>query len=117
MYLQSPSSFKLYSIPKGVAIHKIPFEARWTALMVLLLKPWALVIDSSKRLENKLNLLSLYEGIPLSEKYGYENILPDKITLFQESLESISIIEDQLIKEIQNTISSEISHQIKLSEN
>ena len=68
-------------------------------------------------LENKLNLLSLYEGIPLSEKYGYENILPDKITLFQESLESISIIEDQLIKEIQNSISSEISHQIKLSEN
>ncbi len=68
------------------------------------------------RLENKLDLLSLYEGIPLSDRYGYEKILPDKITLFQESLESISIIENELIKEIQSTISLELSRQLELSQ-
>ena len=65
-------------------------------------------------LENKLSLLSLYEGIPLADRYGYEKILPDKITLFQESLESISIIENELIKEIQITISLELSRQLEL---
>lgn len=64
-------------------------------------------------LENKLNLLSLYEGIPLDDRYGYDEILPDKITLFQESLESISNTEDELINEIQSTLNLEISQHIE----
>ena len=67
-------------------------------------------------LEDKLNLLSLYEGIPLADRYGYDEILPDKITLFQKSLESISITEDELIKEIQSTINLEISQNIESSQ-
>ena len=32
---------------------------------------------------NEMELLGLYEGIPLTERYGYDLVLPDKITLFQ----------------------------------
>ena len=67
-------------------------------------------------LENKLDLLSLYEGIHSSERYGYEDILPDKITIFQESLESLSTIESELVKEIQLTINAEISQNIRSSQ-
>ena len=31
-------------------------------------------------LENYLELLGLYEGIPLNDRYGYDLVLPDKIT-------------------------------------
>ena len=49
-------------------------------------------------LENKLDLLSLYEGIHSSERYGYEDILPDKITIFQESLESLTTIQQTRLR-------------------
>ena len=31
-------------------------------------------------IENSMELLGLYEGIPLTERYGYDLVLPDKIT-------------------------------------
>ena len=33
---------------------------------------------------NEMELLGLYEGIPLTERYGYDMVLPDKITLLVE---------------------------------
>lgn len=55
-------------------------------------------------------LLGLYEGIPLTERYGYNMVLPDKITLFQQSIESICASDDEIITEVRNTVVHEIAH-------
>lgn len=55
-------------------------------------------------------LLGLYEGIPLTERYGYNMVLPDKITLFQQSIESICASDDEIIEEIQSTVVHEVAH-------
>ncbi len=67
-------------------------------------------------IEDKLELLGLYEGIPRTERYGYDLVLPDKITIFQKSVEAICSTEEELKCEIKATIMHEIGHHFGLSE-
>jgi predicted Zn-dependent protease with MMP-like domain len=55
-------------------------------------------------------LLGLYEGIPLPDRYDYNLVLPDKITLFKTSIESICETEQDIIREIQDTVVHEVAH-------
>ena len=55
-------------------------------------------------------LLGLYEGIPLTERYGYNMVLPDKITLFQRSIEAICSSDAEIVEEIRNTVIHEVAH-------
>lgn len=58
------------------------------------------------------NLLGLYQGIPLPERldsYGYGS-LPDKITLFQGSLQRFSHSTEELKQQIAVTVVHEIGH-------
>ena len=55
-------------------------------------------------------LLGLYEGIPLTERYGYDMVLPDKITLFQKAIESICSTDQDVLREIRDTITHEVAH-------
>jgi len=57
-------------------------------------------------------LLGLYEGIPLTERngYGYDMVLPDKITLFQRSIEAVCSSEEETVKEVRNTVVHEVAH-------
>ncbi|MBA26912.1 MAG: hypothetical protein CL749_07330 [Chloroflexi bacterium] len=59
---------------------------------------------------NEMELLGLYEGIPLTERYGYDLVLPDKITLFQKPIEIICETQEQITEEIKATIVHEIGH-------
>ena len=61
-------------------------------------------------IENEMELLGLYEGIPLTERYGYDLVLPDKITLFQKPIETICETQEQITEEIKATIVHEIAH-------
>ena len=61
-------------------------------------------------IENEMELLGLYEGIPLPERYGYDLVLPDKITLFQKPIETICETQEQIAEEIKATIVHEIAH-------
>jgi predicted Zn-dependent protease with MMP-like domain len=55
-------------------------------------------------------LLGLYDGIPLTERYGYGEVLPDKITLFQGSLEALDLSTEDLVREIADTVVHEVAH-------
>ena len=55
-------------------------------------------------------LLGLYEGIPLPDRYDYNLVLPDKITLFQRAIESICNIDDEVVAEVRATIIHEVAH-------
>jgi predicted Zn-dependent protease with MMP-like domain len=55
-------------------------------------------------------LLGLYEGIPLPDRYGYDLVLPDKITLFQQAIESICSSDKEVFTEIRDTVIHEVAH-------
>ena len=67
-------------------------------------------------IENAMDLLGLYEGIPLTERYGYDMVLPDKVTLFQKPIESICDTQEQVAEEISKTLIHEIAHHFGLDD-
>jgi len=62
-------------------------------------------------------LLGLYEGTPLTERqWAHGNVLPDKITLFQNPIEESSEDREDTIVAIGETLIHEIGHYFGLSE-
>jgi predicted Zn-dependent protease with MMP-like domain len=56
-------------------------------------------------------LLGLYEGIPLTKRgSNYTFVLPDKITLFKNSILSVVSNEEELFEQIKRTLWHEIAH-------
>lgn len=55
-------------------------------------------------------LLGLYEGVPLTERYDYGEVLPDKITLFQGSIEALDLTDEEMVAEIADTVVHEVAH-------
>lgn len=64
------------------------------------------------------NLLGLYQGTPLNERgWGYGNQLPDKITLFQDTIEDECDGEqEEIIVAIGETLIHELGHYFGMSE-
>jgi predicted Zn-dependent protease with MMP-like domain len=68
------------------------------------------------RIDNHHILLGLYEGIPLPQRgNGYTFVLPDKITLFKNSLLVISGTEEELFEHVKRTLWHEMAHYYGLS--
>jgi predicted Zn-dependent protease with MMP-like domain len=56
-------------------------------------------------------LLGLYEGIPMTRRGGtYLIMMPDKITLFKNSILRVVRSEDELFEQIKRTLWHEIAH-------
>jgi len=67
-------------------------------------------------LEDPLDLLGLYEGVPITERHGYNMVLPDKITIFQVPIEAICSHRDEMVREIRDTVVHEIAHHFGISD-
>ena len=69
-------------------------------------------------LESPRELLGLYQGTPLNERgWGYGNALPDRITLFQGSIEDdCNNDEDEIVVAIGETLIHELGHYFGMSE-
>lgn len=62
-------------------------------------------------------LLGLYQGTPLNERgWGYGNQLPDRITLFQNTIEEDCDDEDEIVIAIGETLIHELGHYFGMSE-
>lgn len=62
-------------------------------------------------------LLGLYEGVPKTEwGRGFGGNLPDKITIFQESLELCAENPEELKQLVQSTVRHEIAHHFGFSD-
>lgn len=62
-------------------------------------------------------LLGLYEGIPLTDRTSsYGMVLPDKITLFQDALESVCHDAEMLRNEVRVTVVHELAHHFGISD-
>lgn len=83
------------------------------------LKNVAFVIENNPSLEQrqKLNLrgdqtlFGLYEGIPLTKRTNnYSFVLPDKITIFKEPIESIGATKEDISAQVHKTVWHEVAH-------
>ena len=61
-------------------------------------------------LEHRGELLGLYEGIPLTDREGYNLVLPDKITIFQGPVEAMCHTREEMAREVRVTVAHEIAH-------
>jgi predicted Zn-dependent protease with MMP-like domain len=63
------------------------------------------------KIDSRHLLLGLYEGIPLTQRgSNYTLVLPDKITLFKNSILAVTHDETQLFEQIKRTLWHEIAH-------
>ncbi len=61
-------------------------------------------------------LLGLYEGIPQTDRLNYTMVLPDKITIFQGPIESISSTHEEIKEQVKQTVLHEIGHHFGMNE-
>jgi predicted Zn-dependent protease with MMP-like domain len=102
----------------GEAIEKLPEAFRERLENVDIVVADIPTREQLKTLKNKKDtLLGLYEGVPLTERtHNYGFVVPDKITIFQRSIEAMCRNETQIIAEIQRVVRHEIAHHFGISD-
>lgn len=61
-------------------------------------------------------LLGLFEGVPRTQRSGYESgLMPDKITLFKHPITQVAQGEKNLYEQIKRTVWHEIAHYFGIS--
>jgi predicted Zn-dependent protease with MMP-like domain len=66
-------------------------------------------------LRNDQTLFGLYEGVPLSQRQGTTKLLPDKITIFKDPIESVCQSLAELRTQIAKTVWHEVAHYFGLN--
>lgn len=61
-------------------------------------------------------LFGLYEGIPQTKRRYYSGVLPDKITIYKNSIEKVARTEEKIKAQIRATFVHEIGHHFGLSD-
>ncbi|MEK7533783.1 MAG: metallopeptidase family protein [Patescibacteria group bacterium] len=72
-------------------------------LRKLRLPKWALVFG-------------LYEGVPQTKRGSYSGVLPDKITIFKNSIERVARSGEEIKAQVRTTVIHEIGHHFGLSD-
>ena len=61
--------------------------------------------------------LGLYEGVPAVRRgTGYNMVAPDKITIFQDSIESIARTDSEIELKVQEVVLHEVAHHFGLDD-
>ncbi len=69
------------------------------------------------RLKHGETLLGLYEGVPQTKRGGHYGLVPpDKITIFQRSIEARWRHDGEISAEIQRVVKHEIAHHFGISD-
>jgi predicted Zn-dependent protease with MMP-like domain len=62
-------------------------------------------------------LFGLYEGVPLTERTsGYNLVLPDKITIFRQPIETYCRTDEQVRQTVRRTVLHELAHHFGISD-
>jgi predicted Zn-dependent protease with MMP-like domain len=63
-------------------------------------------------------LFGLYQGVPLTKRspLSYSAVMPDRITLYQDTISRFSNSEDELIAQIRKTVIHEVAHHFGISD-
>ncbi len=74
--------------------------------------------EQIKKLKLRKNyfLFGLYEGIPKTQRWGYGQVLPDKITIFKSQIEKAAQTDEEIRKIVKETVWHEIAHHFGMDE-
>ncbi len=61
-------------------------------------------------------LLGLFHGVPRTEKSSFQATLPDRIFLYQKNIEAQCSTDEEVRREVRNTLLHELGHYFGLSE-
>ena len=62
-------------------------------------------------------LLGLYQGVPLEKRgVGYANVLPDRITIYQEPIEVLCDDESEVKEKVRQVFMHELGHHFGMTE-
>ncbi len=63
-------------------------------------------------------LFGLYEGIPLTKRgpQSYSGVMPDRITLYQETICQACSTEAEVLAQVQKTVVHEVAHHFGISD-
>ena len=68
-------------------------------------------------LRSPRDLLGLYQGIPFDRRgFYYGNVLPDKITLFKNPIESVCRNKEEVEKKVREVVIHEVGHYFGLDD-
>lgn len=57
------------------------------------------------------SLLGLYQGVPLTERgWNYGNMLPDRIVIYQRTIERVASSPEEIEKIVRDTVIHEVGH-------
>jgi len=56
------------------------------------------------------SLLGLYQGIPLTQRWGYAGALPDRITIYQAPICAMSDTVEEVVEQVRRTVVHEVGH-------
>ena len=64
------------------------------------------------------HLLGLYEGVPLTKRgpIGYGAVMPDHITLYQDTISHLCSTEDEVREWVRRTVIHEVAHHFGISD-
>lgn len=69
------------------------------------------------RLQKGSLLFGLYQGVPKTRRgSGYTFVVPDTITLFQKSIETVATTFDEVREQIRQTLLHEVGHHFGMTE-
>ena len=102
----------------GEAIDSLPskFLKRLNNVAVVVEDTPAIQQLRKLRLPGWALLFGLYEGIPQTKRGSYSGVLPDKITIFKNSIERIARSDGEIKAQVRTTVIHEIGHHFGLSD-
>lgn len=93
------------------------FKERMENVDVVVENQASIELLSEMGIRSPFELLGLYQGIPFDRRgFFYGNVLPDKITLFQNPIESICKTKEEMEEKIKEVVIHEIGHYFGLDE-
>jgi predicted Zn-dependent protease with MMP-like domain len=73
--------------------------------------------SQSRKTPGRGTLLGLYEGVPMTGRGSrYNLVVPDKITIFQNAIESIFTSDSEIEREVREVVLHEIAHHFGLDD-
>jgi predicted Zn-dependent protease with MMP-like domain len=103
-----PISVKRFERLVGEALDEIPDEL-WERFTNV-----AVVIEDEH--PDEPDILGLYTGIPLTERWDYGGVLPDRIVIYRLPLCRMCSDDEELVEEIRITVVHELAHHVGIDD-
>ena len=100
-------------------LKKLPkvLKSKMENIDVVIEEQASLQILEEMGLRSPRHLLGLYQGIPFDRRgFYYGNVLPDKITLFKDPIESVCRNKEEVEEKVREVVIHEVGHYFGLDD-